>query len=257
MITGSTIDDSNKKSDNPKKTDINADDSNLEKKKKEINNEAVEEEKPIDWAQLLKDVLNFLLKLIIIFIIGSRVVFACRVAEANMLPTDIDCWPYTPVKKGEESPDYETKTPKANIDVTYLYNEDKDAYFSYSTKIGFEINRKSTTNYFINKIRTIENDPHVGSLVKYICVVVKNLFVIYFGATSALFNMMNLGLNESSIILLGPYLLKYILTSIYFIGLIITAVVGIINLKWLLKTNKNNDKEYSHKDPEKPVWRGT
>ena len=122
MITGSTIDDSNKKSDNPKKTDINADDSNLEKKKKEINNEAVEEEKPIDWAQLLKDVLNFLLKLIIIFIIGSRVVFACRVAEANMLPTDIDCWPYTPVKKGEESPDYETKTPKANIDVTYLYN---------------------------------------------------------------------------------------------------------------------------------------
>jgi len=66
-----------------------------------------------------KDVLNFLLKLIIIFLIGSRVVFACKVAQANILPTDLECMPYTQAaSKDEESPKYATKTPEANIDIS-------------------------------------------------------------------------------------------------------------------------------------------
>jgi hypothetical protein len=57
-------------------------------------NKETAQKKEINWSGLGKDVLNFLLKLIIIFLIGSRVVFACKVAQANILPTDEKCMPY-------------------------------------------------------------------------------------------------------------------------------------------------------------------
>ena len=95
--------------------------------------------------------LNFLLKLIIIFLIGSRVVFACKVAQANILPTDLDCMPYTPADKDEESPKYESTTPEANIDISYVYNADQEGYKAYATKIAFEINEFSRKNYLTDK----------------------------------------------------------------------------------------------------------
>ena len=65
-------------------------------------NKETAQKKEINWSGLGKDVLNFLLKLIIIFLIGSRVVFACKVAQANILPTDLDCMPYTPAASNDE-----------------------------------------------------------------------------------------------------------------------------------------------------------
>jgi ornithine carbamoyltransferase len=69
-----------------KNQDNQPEDSAIERAK----NKAAAQTKEINWSGLGKDVLNFLLKLIIIFLIGSRVVFACKVAQANILPTDLD-----------------------------------------------------------------------------------------------------------------------------------------------------------------------
>ena len=213
------------------------------------------QKKEIDWSGLGKDVLNFLLKLIIIFLIGSRVVFACKVAQANILPTDLDCMPYTPANNEEESPKYETNTPEANIDISYVYNADQEGYKAYATKIAFEINDFSRKNYLLDKLRNIEYNPKVDPMVKYLCVVLQNLFVFYYGITNSLFNFMNSNLNESFIILLGPYLLKYLSIFIYPVSIVISIIFCLLNIGWLLKSNKNNDKEYKHKSTTEPVWR--
>jgi small-conductance mechanosensitive channel len=222
----------------------------------QARNKEAAQKKEINWSGLGKDVLNFLLKLIIIFLIGSRVVFACKVAQANILPTDLDCMPYTPAaSKDEESPKYETNTPEANIDVSYVYNKDQEGYKEYATKIAFEINEFSRKNYLIDKIRNIEYNPKVDPMVKYLCVVIQNLFVFYYGITNSLFNFMNSNLNESFIILLGPYLLKYLSIIIYPVSIVVSIIFCLLNLGWLLKSNKNNDKEYKHKSTTEPVWR--
>jgi hypothetical protein len=219
-------------------------------------NKEAAQKKEIDWSGLGKDVLNFLLKLIIIFLIGSRVVFACKVAQANILPTDLDCMPYTPAaNKDEESPKYETNTPEANIDVSYVYNKDQEGYKEYATKIAFEINEFSKKNYLIDKLRNIEYNPKVDPMVKYLCVVLQNLFVFYYGITNSLFNFMNSNLNESFIILIGPYLLKYLSIFIYPVSIVVSIIFCLLNIGWLLKSNKNNDKEYKHKSTTEPVWR--
>ena len=213
------------------------------------------QKKEINWSGLGKDVLNFLLKLIIIFLIGSRVVFACKVAQANILPTDLDCMPYTPADKDEESPKYESTTPEANIDISYVYNADQEGYKAYATKIAFEINEFSRKNYLLDKLRNIEYNPKVDPMVKYLCVVLQNIFVFYYGITNSLFNFMNSNLNESLIILIGPYLLKYLSVIIYPVSIVVSIIFCLLNIGWLLKSNKNNDKEYKHKSTTEPVWR--
>ena len=222
----------------------------------QARNKEAAQKKEINWSGLGKDVLNFLLKLIIIFLIGSRVVFACKVAQANILPTDLDCMPYTPAASNdEESPKYETNTPEANIDVSYVYNKDKEGYKEYATKIAFQINEFSRKSYLIDKIRNIEYDPKVNPMVKYLCVVIQSLFVFYYGITNSLFNFMNSNLNESFIILLGPYLLRYLLVIIYPVSIVVSIIFCLLNLGWLMKSNKNNDAEYKHKSTTEPVWR--
>ena len=218
-------------------------------------NKETAQKKEINWSGLGKDVLNFLLKLIIIFLIGSRVVFACKVAQANILPTDLDCMPYTPADKDEDSPKYESNTPEANIDISYVYNADQEGYKAYATKIAFEINEFSKKNYLIDKLRNIEYNPKVDPMVKYLCVVLQNIFVFYYGITNSLFNFMNSNLNESFIILIGPYLLKYLSIFIYPVSIVVSIIFCLLNLGWLLKSNKNNDKEYKHKSTTEPVWR--
>jgi hypothetical protein len=188
-------------------------------------------------------------------LIGSRVVFACKVAQANILPTDLDCMPYTPADKDEESPKYESTTPEANIDVSYVYNADQEGYKAYATKIAFEINEFSRKNYLIDKLRTIEYNPKVDPMVKYLCVVIQNIFVFYYGITNSLFGFMNSNLNESIIILIGPYLLKYLSVFIYPVSIVVSIIFCLLNIGWLLKSNKNNDKEYKHKSTTEPVWR--
>jgi len=221
----------------------------------QARNKEAAQKKEIDWSGLSKDVLNFLLKLIIIFLIGSRVVFACKVAQANILPTDLDCMPYTPANNDEESPKYETNIPEANIDISYVYNKDQEGYKEYATKIAFEINEFSKKNYLIDKLRNIEYNPKVDPMVKYLCVVLQNLFVFYYGITNSLFNFMNSNLNESFIILIGPYLLKYLSIFIYPVSIVVSIIFCLLNIGWLLKSNKNNDKEYKHKSTTEPVWR--
>ena len=218
-------------------------------------NKETAQKKEIDWSGLGKDVLNFLLKLIIIFLIGSRVVFACKVAQANILPTDLDCMPYTPASNDEESPKYESTTPEANIDISYVYNAEQEGYKAYATKIAFEINEFSRKSYLLDKLRNIEYNPKVDPMVKYLCVVIQNIFVFYYGITNSLFNFMNNNLNESMIILIGPYLLKYLSIFIYPVSIVVSIIFCLLNIGWLLKSNKNNDKEYKHKSTTEPVWR--
>ena len=195
-------------------------------------NQETAQKQQINLTGIGTEVWHFFLKLVIIFLIGARIVFACKVAQANILPTDLDCMPYTPAKPGEEdkSPEYKSTNPEANIDVTYIYNKDQEGYTQYATRIGFEINNFSRQNYLLDKIRKIEYEPKVNPMIKYLCVVIKSMFVFYYGITSSVFNFMNINLNEAVIILLGPYLLKYLSVIIYPVSVVVSIIFCLLNL---------------------------
>ena len=66
------------------------------------------------WGELASAIISNFVNLSIMFIIGSRVVLAGKIAQFNVLPTDIECMPYYPKAEDEESPEYITNNPKAN-----------------------------------------------------------------------------------------------------------------------------------------------
>jgi outer membrane biosynthesis protein TonB len=49
--------------------------------------------------------------------------------------------------------------------------------------------------------------------------------------------------------------LKYLSIFIYPVSIVVSIIFCVLNLGWLLKSNKNNDKEYKHKSTTEPVWR--
>ena len=109
------------------------------------------------WGELAGSIVKTFIELCVWFIIGSRVVFAGKVAQFNVLPTDIECMPYYPKDEDKDSPQYATNNPKANIDRISI--KSTEGYVKYATNIMYEINEETSKNYHEDWIREQEYRP--------------------------------------------------------------------------------------------------
>ena len=209
--------------------------------------------KPIQWGDLAGSIVTSFIELTVLFIIGSRVVFAGKIAQFNVLPTDIECLPYRPTMDNEESPKFQSNHPEANIDRMYVASS--ESYLAYATKIMYEINDKSRKHYLLDKLRNIEYDPKVSTPIKYIAVCLTNLFVFCYGITNAIFGTRNKYLNESLTILIGLFVLSLFMLIVLPLSIITSLIICIVNFGWLFKENMNRDPDYAHKNKSIPVWR--
>jgi hypothetical protein len=190
--------------------------------------------------------------LILVFIVGSRVVYACKVAQANLFPTNMECFPYTDVM-----PEFEEKNPEVSIDVIKIYNKDSKTYESYSTKLIFSTEEDNLKQYFLDHLRKMAKNPKISRLAMYMVDVLNNLFSSNFGAVSFILNIMNSMLTESMIIILGPIILYYLVIGAYLVNMVLGIIVFIICAGRLLQKNTNNDSDDSEDktdDKDKPVW---
>ena len=226
--------------------------------KKEEKKEEVEEEKPdpmtkpVEWGNLASSIATKFIEICVLFVIGSRVVFAGKIAQFNVLPTDIECMPYYPTFDDKDSPKYQTDNPEANIDRINI--KSTEGYLTYATKIMFEINKESRKNFILDKIRSIEYDPQVSTPVKYLMVCLTNIFVFFYGIVNVVFGTLNEHVNESLLIFLGPYILTLLLVIALPVSMIASLIITIVNFNWLFQENMNRDPEYPH-SKKIPVWR--
>ncbi len=162
-----------------------------EKKKKEEEEKKAKKPKKrkMEWGNLVVGIISGLIELILMFIVGARVLFACKIAQFNVLPTDINCMPYFPNNTNNPSPDFQNFSPEASIDKIYI-GKGEDAVL-FATKIKYDINKETMENKILDYIRKIEYNPTIGPLMKYLMVVITNLFVFFYGGTSFVFNKIN------------------------------------------------------------------
>lgn len=226
--------------------------------KKEEEKEEVEEEKPdpmtkpVEWGNLASNIATKFIELCVMFVIGSRVVFAGKIAQFNVLPTDIECMPYYPTFDDKDSPKFQTDTPEANIDRIYI--KSTEGFLTYATKIMFEINKESRKNFILDKIRSIEYDPQVSTPVKYLMVCLTNIFVFFYGIVNVVFGTLNEHVNESLLIFLGPYILTLLFVIALPVSMIASLIITVVNFNWLFQVNMNRDPDYPH-SKKIPVWR--
>lgn len=207
-----------------------------------------------NWKDFFIDVASWFIMLIIIFIVGSRFVYACKVAQSNILPTNINCYPYT------DTPPIFEKEPEVSIDIIKIYDGVAKEYQAYSTKLIFPVDdtEKTLGHYVINKLNTISKQHNCSRITMYVVDVLKNLFSSNYSAISFIFNTLNSVFSESFIILI-PLILYYFLYSFlattYFISFVLCTILFIVCAGRLFQYNTNNDSDSFSDKNSPPEWK--
>jgi hypothetical protein len=207
---------------------------------------AKNEENNNDLYSVLNNAGIFLLTIFILtilvciqFSLGGFFLFACKLAQSNILPTDTKCKPYTnnPVEiKQIESNIFAVKPPKSNEIL--------------SQKINFPFNDSNSQNSIIDAIRGFKESPDSFFLTNYFFNIFENLLCFNYSVLNLFFSTSNKYLNESLQLILGPLIYPIIFTFLLISNNLYLIYLWFEKMSWFFKKNVNNAYE-----GRKPEWK--
>jgi hypothetical protein len=168
------------------------------------------------------------------FSYGGLILYACKLAQSNILPTDENCYPYNDVKSSIQ----EIKT---NIFTTFTNPP-------LSMKLSFPYDKYNASNKILDMFRSYKEEPKSSFLINYFISIIESLIAFNYGAFNFILSMFN-GLPEILIVLFGPILLTFITTFIFFGNNIYFMYLWFAKMGWFFKQNANTDLN------SKPIWR--
>jgi hypothetical protein len=185
-------------------------------------------------------IVQFFISLIIILIIisghitcGSLVLYGCKISQSNILPKDINCYPYT-----------DTKPNIQNIS-TNIFPTFTDPPLSMKLNIPYnEINSK---NILIDILRNYKNDPSSGNTLNYFVSIIESLLSLNYSAVDMMLSLLNY-LPESLIILLGPIIMSIFSVFLFLFDNLYVMYLWFSKMSWFFKKNVNTDND------SKPRW---
>jgi hypothetical protein len=206
----------------------------LDKKKLELNSGSTTANKSI------KNIGSFLISLLIAillvvgyFIFSSIILYECKLAQSNIVPTSLECYPYTDTKP-------EIQSILTNIFITNTEPQE-------SVKLSFPYDKyNNSKNTFLDIFRKYKEQPSSNFLINYMIAILEGLINYSNNALTYFFNLLN-GMPEMLVILLGP-----ILSTIYFclapiIGIFVFVYHYFSEMSWFFKENTNSNLN-------KPKW---
>ena len=207
--------------------------SKIEEKREENKKQSTPE-------SLLAKIRGFLVSVIFIIIIillyfGSSglVLYVCKLAQSNILPTESNCFPYT-----------DTKPDIQNIQ-TNVFNTWSDP--EMSMKLQFPYDKYNSSNIFLDMLREYKERPNSHFLANYFVSILDSLFEFNYSFINYTMNTLNQA-PEMLIVLLGP-----IIVSILFaVGLLFNQLYFIylwfVKMYWFFQHNENETSQ------GKPRW---
>jgi hypothetical protein len=180
--------------------------------------------------KFLKSVFFVFLQLIIYFTLSALVLYACKLGQSNILPTDEKCFPYT-----QSIP----KFPNDNNGIPInMFNTFTDP--PLSLKINFPYNEFNASNKIISLFREYKEKSDSNFLANYFISIIESMIHFNYSAYSYLLNILN-GLPEIIIVLLGPFLFAFITLFIFIYDNIYLIYLWFWNMTWFFKKNMNNE----------------
>jgi hypothetical protein len=192
-------------------------------------------------ADFASNIVSFITSLISMFIVvllyfssSGLILFLCKLAQSNILPTEENCYPYAETKP--------TIQPiKTNIFATFTDPE-------MSMKMEFPYDDFNSSNKVLDMFSKYKNKPTSHFLANYFISIFEQLINLNYSSINSIMNLMNATLPEPAIIGIGP-----IITGLlYGFGLLINTVyfmyLWFSNMHWFFKTNKNESGD------GKPQW---
>jgi len=177
--------------------------------------------------------LLIILFILIYFLISSYVLYACKIAQTNILPTDINCYPYTDNKPEIES------TIETNIFKT-LFSDP-----ALSVKLNIPYNDYNSKISILDTLRKYKDSSSSHYLVNYIISIFETLVSRNFGILNYILNSLN-QIPEVIIVLLGPIFISFIMPFIVLFNCLYGVYLWFYNMSWFFKKNTSSKGN--------PVW---
>lgn len=178
----------------------------------------------------MKNVIIIFLVVIIYFTGSGFILYACKLAQSNILPTDENCAPYT--------------SSKPNI------NEVKTNIFTsgdVSMKLSFPYNEENSKNYLIDLFREYKDEPKSNFLANYFISIIEKIINLNFLIFNAGLDKLN-KFPEIFLVLLGPIILSIMTIFIFIANNVYLWFLWFAKMGWFFKTNTNESSS------GKPKW---
>jgi hypothetical protein len=181
-----------------------------------------------DFTSNIKGFLIYVITTIILILLyfssSGLILFVCKLAQTNILPTDENCYPYTNDK----------------VDIEKIKTNIFTPFFDPTLSMKLEIPNdcKNSKYTIINMIKKYKENPNTSFLANYFISIIEPLIQFDYSFINSTMNYVN-NLPEYLIILLGPM----ITTFLFFICLLLNGIYFVYlwfaNLGWLFSLNLN------------------
>ena len=200
---------------------------------KKTESEGGTTDKDPNYGKFLSSLL-IIVFVLIYFSFSSFILYACKIAQSNVLPTDTNCYPYTDNKP-------EIKSIETNIFKT-LFNINSKGEVSdpLSMKLNIPYNDKNSKNSILDTIRQYKNSPTAYFLINYLISIFETLVSSNFAIFNYLFNGLN-KLPEILIVLIGPIIFSFIVPLVTMFNCLYGIYLWFSNMSWFFKKNTNED----------------
>lgn len=205
-----------------------------------IDNKKQEEESSSNSATFASNIVSFITSVISIFIVillyfsgSGLILFVCKLAQSNVLPTEENCYPYTDSKPNIQS-------IQTNVFTTFT-----DPEMSMKMEFPYDLN---SSNKVLDMFREYKNKSNSNFLANYFISIFEQLLHFNYSAINTIMNLMNSTFPEQAIIGLGPIITGILYAFGIFINTIYFIYLWFSNMGWFFKTNKNDSGD------GKPQW---
>jgi hypothetical protein len=183
------------------------------------------------YGIFFQHVLYIIVFVFILFILGTAVLFTCKIAQSNVLPTDINCIPY---KKTILSAIYApNNNPHVNVNTFTSKN--------VSTKINFLNNYGKYKFTLLELLQGFKDSAKGNAFTLYLTTVLHKTFEKNNIFYNWLYNLMNENFNESIIILLGAPMISLSMMFMSGANMLYILFSWFYNMNLLFYKNENTD----------------
>jgi hypothetical protein len=177
-----------------------------------------------------KNIGNFMLSLVVVIImiltyfgLGGCVLYMCKVAQSNILPTTKSCMPY-------QSNEPIITPIKTNIFVTFTDPP-------LSEKISFPYSQNKE-NMILDMLREYKEDPDSYFLINYFISIMESIITFNYSSLNSFFNILNQA-PELLVVFFGPIIALFFITIISIFDNLYLIYLWFYNMSWFFKTNTN------------------
>lgn len=179
-------------------------------------------------------VVGFIISIVVVILLiflyfssSSLILFICKIAQSNILPSEPKCAPYT-----DSKPIINPSPIQTNIFTTFT-----DPEMSMKMEIPYDINSK---NKLIEIFKNYKEKSSSNFLANYFISISESILQFNYSAINTIMNLMNNSLPEPAIIGVGPIICGFLYAFGGLINTLYFIYLWLVNMSWFFKTNTND-----------------